>query len=128
MLISCNDQGLLKNDIEGIILQYYTVIYDANDGSGNMENSSFLIGFWEKLEKNTFTKHGYVFNGWSTVPNGHLEFADEGFVKNLVTTPNKSITLYAVWGAPNPKFPLKNLTYTRAGDTKGDKYVALFFG
>ena len=28
----------------------------------------------------------------------------------------------------SPKFPLKNLTYTRAGDTKGDKYVALFFG
>jgi len=85
----------------GIILQYYTVKYNANGGSGTMADSSLAIGFWEKLEKNTFTKTGFVFNGWSKTPNGQPEYADEGFVKNLSTIHNESVTLYAVWGAPN---------------------------
>ena len=85
----------------GVILQYYTVHYDANGGSGAMGNSSFAIGFWEKLEKNSFTKAGSVFSGWSATPDGQPEYADEGFVKNLSAVQNGSITLYAMWGAQN---------------------------
>ena len=47
----------------GLILEYYTVVYDANGGEGEMENSSFPIGFWDRLEANVFTNEGFVFNG-----------------------------------------------------------------
>ena len=88
-------------DDPGTILQYYTVVYDANGGEGEMESSSFPIGSLKKLEPNAFTKTGFVFLGWSTTKDGAPEYANKDAVEDLSLTPNETVTLYAVWGAPN---------------------------
>ena len=85
----------------GLVLQYYTVVYDANGGEGEMENSSFAIGFLGRLRNNNFTNEGFVFNGWSTVVEGPPEYADRDAVEDLSITPNDTVILYAVWGEPN---------------------------
>lgn len=77
----------------------YTVIYNANSGTGSMENSVFTYDVQGKLSKNTFTKTGYKFKGWSTSSSGVTVFQDEQSIKNLTT--QGIITLYASWEALN---------------------------
>ena len=98
-------------------LHYYTVTYDANGGSGEMEDSSFAIGFLGRLAKNTFTNAGFVFSGWSTAAEGLLEYADRDVVEDLSTTANATVILYAVWGAPN--------TYTVSYNANGGEGAML---
>ena len=88
-------------EVTGLTLRYYTVEYDANGGEGEMENSTFAIGFWERLEANTFAKQGLVFSGWSRTAVGLPEYADRDFVRDLSTTQNGIIRLYAVCGPLN---------------------------
>ena len=53
-----------------------------------------------KLTKNTFSKTGYSFDGWTTNPDGTgTHYDDEEMVTNLVTT--GTITLYAKWKKVN---------------------------
>ena len=44
----------------------YTVKFNANGGSGSMANEDFEYGTAKALTKNTFTRSGYTFMGWST--------------------------------------------------------------
>ena len=51
-----------------------------------------------KLAPNTFTKVGYVFDGWCTDPDGEgTIYADEAQVKNLAKKTGETVTLYAQW-------------------------------
>ena len=50
-----------------------------------------------KLRKNTFIKEGYVFKGWSTVPEGSVTYTDEQEICNLSNKDKDVINLYAVW-------------------------------
>ncbi len=43
----------------------YTVIFDANGGTGTMESVSVEIGAEITLPANTLTKEGYIFAGWA---------------------------------------------------------------
>ncbi len=45
----------------------YTVIYDANGGTGNMASQVMTYGNKYSLNANTFTKSGYKFNGWNGI-------------------------------------------------------------
>ena len=71
----------------------YIVIYDANTGTGTMDNSTITYDMESSLRKNTFTKAGYSFECWSD-GNGHY-YSDEANVKNLVTS--GSTTLWVKW-------------------------------
>lgn len=84
----------------------FTVTYKANKGSGNMAVSSHLYGDTSKLKKNTFTRTGYNFIGWSELSSGGVKYYNESkasdayyaTVNNIYDGANKTnIDLYAVW-------------------------------
>ncbi len=71
-----------------------TVIFDPNGGSGEMADLELKTENTARLPKNTFTKVGYTFVGWSTSKTGDVVFND-----NAEYTMGTSVTntLYAVW-------------------------------
>jgi uncharacterized repeat protein (TIGR02543 family) len=79
------------------IINTYTVVYDSNNGSGNMDPSGFTYGVSQNLQENTFTRAGYAFSGWATSPAGGVAYNDRQSVSNLTAQPNYTVTLYAVW-------------------------------
>ncbi len=69
----------------------YTVTFDANGGTGTMAEQE--IGGTAALNANTFTREGFVFDGWNTKTDGKgTAYADKADV-----TPTADMTLYAQW-------------------------------
>lgn len=75
----------------------YTVVFNANGGTGTMSNQTLTYDVPQGLKTNTFTKTNYSFAGWSTSSNGDVVYVDGVTVLNLTTTPGDVINLYAVW-------------------------------
>lgn len=73
----------------------YTVKFHANGGEGTMVDQIIKYDAVVALSKNTFTKEGYSFLGWSTTENGEKEFNDMDNVVNLKL--DGEIDLYALW-------------------------------
>ncbi len=78
----------------------YIISFNANTGTGTMQNQPATYDVQTTLTTNTFTKTGYTFAGWSTTQNGSVEYNDGESVSNLVSTNNGNIELFAVW-TPN---------------------------
>jgi uncharacterized repeat protein (TIGR02543 family) len=74
----------------------YTVIYNANGGSGNMENSVISVGVSQTLRTNTFIHTGYTFAGWATTATGAVAYTNGQSVKDLASA-GETVTLYAIW-------------------------------
>ena len=72
----------------------YTVIFNGNGGIGNMDNQLFAYGETKELTKNSFTREGYKFIGWSTSRDGNAVYKDCSNINIKADT-----TLYAVWEA-----------------------------
>lgn len=90
----------------------YTVKYNANGGSGTMSNSSHTYDVSKALTSNAFTRSGYTFRGWSTSSSATSPTYTNGqSVKNLTSTNDGTVTLYAVWS--------KNPTYTLSYNANG---------
>lgn len=78
----------------------YKVNFDSNTGSGTMDKQTFVYDVEQKLAKNTYTKPGYQFEGWRTSAKSlTCDYLDEQTVKNLCTTHDDELTVYAVWRA-----------------------------
>ncbi len=76
----------------------YTVVYDANGGTGTTSNSVHTYDKAAPLTANGFQKPGYVFSGWSTDKNAvAAAYTDRQSIKNLSSTDGASVRLYAVW-------------------------------
>lgn len=77
----------------------YTVVYNANGGSGTMAPSTMTYDVTNgRLRVNGFYRPGYTFLGWSTNPNAtSAQYTDQQSVSNLSTTHGGRVTLYAVW-------------------------------
>ena len=76
----------------------YTIVFNANEGTGTMANQSMIYGQATNLSANTFTRSGYAFIGWNTMANGSgTSYVDKANVGNLAT--QGQITLYAQWNA-----------------------------
>lgn len=76
----------------------YTVVYNANGGSGTMSSSTHTYDTEKALTTNTFTRTGYTFAGWNTKADGSgTSYAEKASVKNLVSTDGETVTLYAKW-------------------------------
>ena len=77
----------------------YKVVFNknANDATGSMSNQSFTYGVSKNLTANGFTRYGYNFAGWSTSSSGGVVYDDKESVKNLTSTDNGTVNLYAVW-------------------------------
>ena len=82
-------------DITGNV-EKFRIFFNNNGGDGvmgSMEISDEQVG---TIKKNTFTRNGYDFAGWSTSGDNTVVYADEGKIQL-----NESITLYAVWNLRN---------------------------
>ena len=76
----------------------YTVIFEANGGTGSMDSQHFTYDEAQALTANTFTKRGYTFCGWNTEEHGTgTAYGDGAEVSNLVSEDGASFTLYAQW-------------------------------
>lgn len=69
------------------------VTLDANNGD-NPETKTvyFKAKEWETMPENTFTREGYIFNGWSKNPDGKVDYGDSSSVNF-----SEDMSLYAVW-------------------------------
>lgn len=89
----------------------YTVVFNANGGTGSMGNQEFIFDKARNLTENTFERKGYTFTGWSTQMSAAdtytgEESTDESAsntyndgeeVSNLTETNGAVVTLYAQW-------------------------------
>lgn len=76
----------------------YTVKFNANGGNGKMNNKSMTYDKKVKLTKNSYTRKGYVFQGWSTDKKAKkATYKNNAEVKNLSSKNGATVTLYAVW-------------------------------
>jgi hypothetical protein len=93
---SYSSTNLFAQILPSLVIEYatqtYTVTFDANGGSGTMPSQTFTRDDIQKLNANTFTLTDYFLVGWSTTPNGGVEYANEA---SFVAVGN--IILYAVW-------------------------------
>ena len=83
-------------------LKQYVLRYDANGGTGTMEDQTFPHGQAHPLEKCAFSREGYSFVGWATEQKGKVEYEDQTNIKLDKEFPNlkddnDEVTLYAVW-------------------------------
>ena len=78
----------------------YTVVFNANGGTGTMDPQSFAYGESKALTANVFSRTGYTFLGWAKTNSADTEeFKDEQSVINLTAEDGATVTLYAVWKA-----------------------------
>lgn len=93
----------------------YTVKFDpntANAGNGTVTGSMPTLYMTYDVEntlpENKFVNSadGYVFLGWATSPTGDVAHRDGAKIKNLTTTNNDTVTLYAKW-----KYALNSTVY-----------------
>lgn len=76
----------------------YTVTYNANGGTGTMSNSTHYYAYSKALNKNTFSRIGYEFLGWSTSSTATTQtYTDQQSVLSLTSTNGGTINLFAVW-------------------------------
>ena len=94
------------------ITEFYTIIYNPNNGIGENKEEQVAIGSEHKLLKNTYTRVGYGFIGWDTNSNATTPtYQDKEEVTNLTTSGN-TITLYAIWDANALTFEDSEITKT----------------
>lgn len=83
-------------------LKQYVLRYDANGGTGTMEDQTFPHGQAHPLEKCAFSREGYSFVGWATEKEGKVKYEDQKSIKldeefQNLTNDNEKVYLYAVW-------------------------------
>lgn len=86
----------------------YEVVFDANGGVGSMPNQTIDVNAPTALSTNAFIREGYTFKGWSTNPDGAVQYQDTEQVTDLAPAGGNT-TLYAVWEKveqPNPQPPV----------------------
>ena len=74
----------------------YTVHFDANGGSGTMQDMELSYDEAKNLTANAFT-NTTKFVGWSLSSTGSINFRDTAAVRNLTETDGDTINLYALW-------------------------------
>ena len=81
-----------------ILPNEYKIVFNANSGSGSMQDLNCKYDESKKLSKNSFTRNGYIFTGWNTKADGTgTLYDDEASVRNLSATNGSSVYLYAQW-------------------------------
>lgn len=83
-------------------LKQYVLRYDANGGTGTMEDQTFPHGQAHPLEKCAFSREGYRFVGWATESTDKVKYEDQESIKldekfQNLKNDNDVVTLYAVW-------------------------------
>lgn len=98
----------------------YTVVFDANSGTGTMPNQS-IIGNSATLDANLYTYSGHYFNGWNTEAAGTgTSYADEDTF--AVPATGTSTILYAQWEESIITFDDAFAASRKNRDTTTNKY------
>ena len=96
----------------------YTVAFDANGGTGEMDDQPMTYGVYAALTQNAFIRTGYSFTGWNTVADGSgTAYPNGRSVKNLAT--EGTAVLYAQW-KPNT-YTIQFLVNGGSGTTVSQK-------
>lgn len=80
---------------EEIAKVFYTVKFDANGGTGEMNKITAESGIEIAITENSFTKAGWTFSGWNTKTDGTGESYNDKTKITLIA----DVTLYAQWAA-----------------------------
>lgn len=76
----------------------YTIKFSAGGGTGKMASQMFRYGEERTLPANTFTRKGYVFNGWScTIAGTAYTYLDKAPILNLFNQDGATVTFKATW-------------------------------
>lgn len=116
--ISCANGAESSNKEES---HTYTITFNANDETENpaTEKQTFTYSSREsvKLRKNTFTREGYTFQGWSASPaSTSATYEDEEYV-----TFSTDKILYAVWKSNETTYAYTyTITFYGNGGTTAD--------
>jgi uncharacterized repeat protein (TIGR02543 family) len=94
-----NNGDVISLYAQWIPVEYYYVHFDANGGTGTMDNQEFIINTVPTaLSQNEFTRTNYEFRGWNTAPDGTgTHYDDEQLVRNISAIDGDTVTLYAEW-------------------------------
>ena len=110
---------------------YYTVLFDANGGTGAMDPQKVEIGMGEPLDTCQFVREGYEFAGWNAAPDGSgADYQSGVALEEDLAAAGGQTTLYAQWneelesGQVNPDDdPAKNSNLGVDGDSENsDSY------
>ena len=74
---------------------HYTIVFNANGGTGALNGFSAPLGARRVIPGNTFTREGYEFAGWNTRANGKGTAIKDGHT--IYSNRAKTITFYAQW-------------------------------
>ena len=79
----------------------YTVVFDGNGADkGAMKDQPMVCGTAKALTRNTYTRTGYTFLGWSADPLAvEAQYKNCEKLQNLTDKDGGIVTLYAVWKA-----------------------------
>ena len=80
---------------EEIAKVFYTVKFDANGGTGEMNKITAESGIEIAITENSFTKAGWKFSGWNTKSDG----TGAPYNDKTKITLTADVTLYAQWAA-----------------------------
>ena len=78
----------------------YSVTFNANGGTGSMNNQTLTYDESQELTANGFEYTGHTFIGWATTSDGDVVYTDHQMVINLSTKQDDVVNLYAIW-SPN---------------------------
>ena len=79
----------------------YTIVFDANGGTGTMADLPMVYDVAQNLPKNVFEKEGCRFKGWATSAGGKVAYKDGKSVMNLSATQGAVVTFFSVWADGN---------------------------
>lgn len=99
-----------------VVKSKYQVKYNGNTAtSGSMSNSSHVYDTAKTLSANAFSKTGYQFDHWNTkADNSGTSYTNQQSVKNLTSTDDGTVNLYAQWEANT-----YTIKYNGNGSTSG---------
>lgn len=86
----------------------YNIQFRPNGGKGTMKTVTYICGQDRKLPDCTFTREGYVFQGWNVIGDSSVTYADGAVINRTVE--QGDVRLQAVW---------KVLTYSIIYDANG---------
>ena len=76
----------------------YSVNYNSNGGSGEMEPVSYEYGVSKVLPTHNFEKEGHTFSHWNTTPdNSGVSYSPQYDGSLMTSIDGAEITLFAIW-------------------------------
>ena len=106
-----------KEDDYNYSSPYYFISFDANGGTGSMDELTLYVYDFYPLPTNTFTRADYEFTGWNTEPDGSGSSYYDGERVSDLASPGSTITLYAQWEKEEYENPYYTVRFDANGGT-----------